>query len=60
MGKGKAEEIKVGIILGEIGKFGPIGENWKISEKLERGCYISCRDAPPIMTAIILDENAAN
>ena len=29
-------------------------------QNFERSCYISCQDAPPIMTAIILDENAAN
>ena len=29
-------------------------------ENLKRGCYIFCRDAPPIPTAIILDESGAN
>ena len=28
--------------------------------KFKRGCYIFCRDAPPIPTAIILDESGAN
>ena len=26
----------------------------------QRGCYIFCRNAPPIPTAIILDESGAN
>ena len=30
------------------------------TQKFKRGCYIFCRDAPPIPTAMILDESGAN
>ena len=35
-------------------------EKFKNFNFFKRGCYISCRDDPRIMTAIILDQNGRN